>query len=56
MTFAHASCIQMIPNLASDQFRCRGQRIERERHGKSLQQLQRTVHAPEHHAVETAAV
>ena len=56
VAFAHAGGVELIADFAADQFRRGGQRIERERDGKSLLQLQRAVGAAQHHAVEPAAV
>ena len=56
IAFAHARRVQLIADFAAHEFRCGGQRIKRELRGKTLQLLQRAVRAPQHHAVELAAV
>jgi len=56
MAFAHSGGVELVADFAADEFRRGGQRVERERNGKRLLQLQRAVHAPQHHAFEPAAV
>ena len=52
---ANAGLLQMIADLASDQFRIAGQRVQCERGGEALLHAQRTVGPPQHHAFEPAA-
>ena len=54
--FANTGLIQMISNLASDQFRIASQRIQRERSAEVLQDLKRTVGPAQAEAIEAAAV
>ena len=56
MPFANAGGVELVADFAADQFRSGGERIKRERDGKTPLQLQRAVDALQHHAVEPAAV
>ena len=56
MTLAHAGGIELVTDFPAHQFRRGGQRVERERGGKALLQMQRAIDAPQHHAIEPAAV
>ena len=56
MALAHAGGVKLVADFAADEFRRGGERIKRERGGKTLLQMQRAVRALQHHAVEPAAV